>query len=142
MDYKVIESKIEKTPPAQIQKKDFMALNLSRHCVATIIVKDGARLCDSSSFVAEMRRILKRESVRSVGEITHDFHNKSYSSVFALAESHISVHTWPERSTVQLDVFLCSYMHDNTEKCERIFESIIDYFGDAKEVERTYINRP
>ena len=113
----------------------------SRHCVATIIVEDEAKLIDAKGFVASMNEMLDKESVQRVGEITHVFPNESFTSVIALAESHVSVHTWPERLTVQLDVFLCNYMHDNTEKCERIFESVIAYFGPTAQAERTYIDR-
>ncbi len=120
---------------------DAMPLKLSRHCVATIVVEDQVKLFDSSTCTEAVKAILDKESVQCIGEITHDFYNKSFTSVFALAESHISIHTWPERFTVQLDVFLCNYMNDNTEKCERIFESIIEYFGAAAEIERTHLDR-
>lgn len=114
---------------------------LSRHCVATIVVASEMKLFDAKSFVHSVNEILDKESVQRVGEITHVFPNESFTSVIALAESHISVHTWPERLTVQLDVFLCNYEQDNTEKCERIFESVIAYFGPALQVERTYVDR-
>ena len=113
---------------------------LSRHCVATIIAKDTGRLTNASEFIVYLRKIIKKQNIRCVGEIVNEFDNHSYTAVLALAESHISVHTWPERLSVQLDVFLCNYMHDNTLKCESIFESIIDYF-DPSEVERIYLDR-
>jgi len=43
--------------------------------------------------------------------ISSDFHiftpNNGVSGVVVLAESHISIHTWPERSFAALDVFMC-----------------------------------
>jgi S-adenosylmethionine decarboxylase len=113
---------------------------LSRHCLATIVVKDPAVLTDSKSFKKALHGILSKEDVQCLGVLSHDFYNDSFTVVFALAESHISVHTWPERFVVQLDVFLCNYMNDNTEKCQRIFDAIIAYF-DPAELEQTFVER-
>ena len=43
-----------------------------------------------------------------------------------LAESHIAIHTWPERNGATLDVYVCNFTADNTEKAERLFKTIID----------------
>ncbi len=119
---------------------DLFNMKLSRHCLATLIVDDDAKLYDSEGFKKAVSQILAKENVVYLGDVTHNFDNNSYTIAIALAESHISVHTWPERFAVQLDVFLCNYINDNTEKCERIFDGIVDYFG-ATEVDRVYINR-
>ncbi|MEM0985498.1 MAG: adenosylmethionine decarboxylase [Pseudomonadota bacterium] len=43
--------------------------------------------------------------------LSSDFHiftpNNGVSGVVVLAESHISIHTWPERSFAAVDVFMC-----------------------------------
>ncbi len=131
-----------KTVSEQHQSLDTitMGVKLSRHCLATVVVNDPHKLVDSKSFILALHEILEGEDVECLGDVTHDFNNKSFTSVIALAESHISVHTWPERLAVQLDVFLCNYMNDNTDKCERLFDAIVDYFG-AAEVNKAYIDR-
>ena len=35
-----------------------------------------------------------------------------------LAESHLAIHTWPERRGVTLDVYVCNFTEDNTGKAE------------------------
>lgn len=37
----------------------------------------------------------------------HDFGNGGFSGVLILAESHISIHTWPENKFVAIDIFVC-----------------------------------
>ncbi|MBV8538670.1 MAG: adenosylmethionine decarboxylase [Alphaproteobacteria bacterium] len=37
----------------------------------------------------------------------HFGHNAGLSGVAVLAESHISIHTWPERGYAALDIFMC-----------------------------------
>lgn len=43
-----------------------------------------------------------------------------------LAESHIAIHTWPERDGATLDVYVCNFTADNTDKAERLFKTIVD----------------
>ena len=41
-----------------------------------------------------------------------------------LAESHLAIHTWPERSGVTLDVYVCNFTDDNTGRAEQLFEAL------------------
>ena len=42
-----------------------------------------------------------------------------------LAESHLAIHTWPERNGATLDVYVCNFTADNTEKAESVYETLI-----------------
>ena len=42
-----------------------------------------------------------------------------------LAESHLAIHTWPERRGVTLDVYVCNFTDDNTGMAERLFEALM-----------------
>ena len=42
-----------------------------------------------------------------------------------LAESHLAIHTWPERAGVTLDVYVCNFTDDNTGKAEQLFEALM-----------------
>ncbi len=113
---------------------------LSRQCIATVLVEEETCLGTASELSLAVNSILMLEEVQSISEIAHEFDNGGFTMVFLLAESHICVHTWPERLAVQLDVFLCSYLRDNTVKCESIFQQIVDHFNPIH-VDRTFINR-
>jgi S-adenosylmethionine decarboxylase proenzyme len=43
-----------------------------------------------------------------------------------LAESHLAIHTWPERNGATLDVYVCNFTADNTAKAEQLFQIIVD----------------
>ena len=43
-----------------------------------------------------------------------------------LAESHLAVHTWPERDGATLDVYVCNYTADNTSKAEAVYAALIN----------------
>ena len=42
-----------------------------------------------------------------------------------LAESHLAIHTWPERDGATLDVYVCNFTADNTSKAEDVFAALI-----------------
>ncbi len=49
-----------------------------------------------------------------------------------LAESHLAIHTWPERNGVTLDVYVCNYMHDNSGKAQQLFDTLRNHFRPTK----------
>ncbi len=42
-----------------------------------------------------------------------------------LAESHLAIHTWPERHSATLDVYVCNFTADNSLKAEKLYEILI-----------------
>ena len=42
-----------------------------------------------------------------------------------LAESHLAIHTWPERDGATLDVYVCNYTCDNTGKAESVYKTLL-----------------
>ncbi len=50
-----------------------------------------------------------------------------------LAESHLALHTWPERSGVTLDVYVCNFSTDNSAKAERLMDDLIIAFAPGEQ---------
>ena len=101
---------------------------LSRHCLGTLTTVTSGKLYDGEKCREKVREIIARSGASSLGDHLYEFPNGAFSLVVALVESHVSIHTWPERLTVQLDVFLCNYMRDNTSACQHIYDEIVYYF--------------
>ncbi len=58
-----------------------------------------------------------------------------------LSESHISIHTWPEKNNyLAMDIFVCNYSQDNTIGAKKIYEEIKEAFRPRK-VEETFLER-
>jgi S-adenosylmethionine/arginine decarboxylase-like enzyme len=55
--------------------------------------------------------------------------------VVLLAESHLAVHTWPERAAVTLDVYVCNLGQDNSARAEALMARAIAVFRPARVVE-------
>ncbi len=51
-----------------------------------------------------------------------------------LAESHVAVHTWPERAGVTLDVYVCNFTTDNSGKAERLMDDLIIAFDPTEQI--------
>lgn len=68
----------------------------------------GRRLDDLALIEKALRRIVKAAKATLLHIHLHRFTpNGGVSGVAVLAESHISVHTWPERAYAAFDVFMC-----------------------------------
>lgn len=58
-----------------------------------------------------------------IGQIAHQFHPQGVTALALLAESHISIHTWPEIGYAAADVFTCGE-HTKPEKaCEYLVQT-------------------
>jgi S-adenosylmethionine decarboxylase len=49
-----------------------------------------------------------------------------------LAESHLCVHTWPEKSAVTLDVYVCNYGGDHSAKARALMAALMHLFSPGK----------
>lgn len=91
--------------------RDFFIERNGVRCAGTHLIVDlhGARRLDDLVFI---RRTLL-ECVTAAGATLLHIHlhhfepNGGVSGVAVLAESHISIHSWPEHGYAALDVFMC-----------------------------------
>ena len=64
------------------------------------------------------------------GRLFHGFEEGGgVTGVVVLAESHLSIHTWPETGYVTLDVYVCNYSADNRAKAQALFDGIVAAFN-------------
>lgn len=49
-----------------------------------------------------------------LGEIEHHFQPEGHTFLFLLSESHLSVHTFPEKKYIAFDLYTCREYDDNT----------------------------
>ena len=48
-----------------------------------------------------------------IGEVDYDFHPQGCSFVLLLSESHLSVHTFPEKNHMAFDLYTCKQYENN-----------------------------
>ena len=68
----------------------------------------NADLLDDVDYIREVVLAAAREAGATiVGETFHKFRPIGVTGIVAIAESHISIHTWPEHSYAAADIFTC-----------------------------------
>lgn len=67
----------------------------------------ASRLSDIDHIEATMIECVKKSGATLLHIHLHPFEPDGVSGVAVLAESHISVHTWPELNYAAFDVFMC-----------------------------------
>lgn len=93
------------------ERKDYFVERDGMRFAGTHLLIDiwGAARLDSPEHIDES---LRAAAIATGATILHShFHhftpNGGVSGVVVLAESHISIHTWPERDFAALDIFVC-----------------------------------
>ncbi len=80
---------------------------LGRHFIVELSKCNASKLND----LAGVRSILSQAAIEANTEIKelafHHFYPQGVSGVVVIAESHLSVHTWPENGYVALDIYTC-----------------------------------
>jgi S-adenosylmethionine decarboxylase len=112
---------------ADVRKDYFIRRNGVQYAGTHLIIDLwGARRLDDLAHIEETLR----ECVRAAGATLLHIHlhhftpNNGVSGVAVLAESHISVHSWPESGFAAFDVFMCGNAdpHQAIEVLKRAFE--------------------
>ncbi|NNM00298.1 MAG: adenosylmethionine decarboxylase [Gammaproteobacteria bacterium] len=89
---------------------------------------DAQRLDDAAYMEQAMRAAVDAAGATLLHIHLHRFSpSGGLSGVAVLAESHISVHTWPERHFAAFDVFMCGYTNP-----ARAGEVLSDYFAPGR----------
>jgi len=106
----VKKTKLNVAAPPANERHDHFAVRNGVRCAGTHLIIDlhGAkRLNDIDHIEATLRRCVDASSATLLHIHLHHFQPSGVSGVAVLAESHISIHTWPEAGYAALDVFMC-----------------------------------
>jgi len=90
--------------------KDFLSIRNGVRFAGTHLIidlYDAERLNDIDFIEATLRECIKKANATLLNIHLHPFEPDGVSGVAVLAESHISVHTWPQNNYAAFDVFMC-----------------------------------
>ncbi len=77
--------------------------------------------------------LVEKAGLSTVGHYFHQFDGGGVTGMVVLAESHMSIHTWPEKNYVTVDVYVCSYTQDNRPRARQLYQSLLDTFQPERE---------
>ena len=93
------------TNPVQVSPPGIEAVG--KHCILELYDCDRSRLDDQAFLRDAITAAAHRAGATLLHLITHRFEPQGVTGLALLAESHISIHTWPESGYAAVDVFTC-----------------------------------
>ena len=101
---------------------------------------DPQLLLDGERFRAKCLEMVAASGLTTMDATFHQFEGSGFTGTVVLAESHLAIHTWPERQGLTLDVYVCNYSADNSAKARKLFDLLVNYFQPT-EVARHEVDR-
>ena len=105
------KTKLTVAAPAPAEdRQDHFAVRNGVRCAGVHLIVDlyeAEHLDDIDHIEATLRHCVEAASATLLHIHLHHFQPNGVSGVAVLAESHISIHTWPEAGYAALDVFMC-----------------------------------
>lgn len=81
---------------------------LGQHLIAEFHGVDPELLCDTQKIAALLHEAAAAAGAHVLHAMSHGFGaRRGMTGVVMLAESHISIHTWPEYGYAAVDIFMC-----------------------------------
>lgn len=84
---------------------------------------------------------IRSSGLTAVANAAHIFEQptggiQGFTAIIALQESHLSIHTWPEKGYVTIDVFVCNVTENNRLKAEDLYNKVKSCFQPTRVSER------
>ena len=92
--------------------------NVGIHCFLELSDCPGELLNDAGFIEEALREATREAGATLLREVSFAFEPHGITAVGILAESHISIHTWPEFSYVAADIFTCGQTAKPEKACE------------------------
>ena len=80
---------------------------VGKHCILELYGCNSTRLNDEAFLRDTITSAAQRAGATLLNLITHRFDPQGVTGLALLAESHLSIHTWPESGYAAVDVFTC-----------------------------------
>ena len=99
---------------------------LGKHIILEVYGCSFEKLNDLEGLRRVMVEAAKRAGCKVLGTFEHKFSPHGVTIVVAVAESHISIHTWPEFGYAAIDIFTCG-----DADCDLIRDMLLEFLRPA-----------
>ena len=111
-------------------------MKIGRQAIADIKVVNDDKIDNIKYIEKLMDETVKEANLHVVDKIIYKFKPIGISAVYILAESHFTLHTWPEKNYVAVDIFTCGETINPSKDCEIISKKFNSKEYNIKEIER------
>ncbi|RZL96763.1 MAG: adenosylmethionine decarboxylase [Variovorax sp.] len=90
-------------------------------------------LLDAEALGAACVEAVEATGLQSVGRLFHTFPATpqgpgGVTATVLLAESHLCIHTWPEQRAATLDVYVCNFGGDHSDRAQALMTALLALF--------------
>ena len=105
-----------------------------KHMICDIKEVTNLELLDNPDKITEiLNKICKEYDFKILNKLEHIFTPQGFTIIYLLAESHISIHTFPENNYFAFDIYTCRE-YENNSIYEEIYNFLIEQFQAKKEL--------
>ena len=127
----------EMGPEESVKSKPSSSIDLvGKHCILELYECDQFRLNDEAFLRTTITSATKFAGATLLNLITHRFQPHGVTGLALLAESHMSIHTWPEHGYAAVDVFTCGDHTMPERACEFLRKELLSQKYCIKSISR------
>ena len=108
----------------------------SKHLLLELYRCDREKLNDESCLRCILNRAAKLANATVLSLISNKFDPQGVTAIALLAESHISIHTWPESNYSAVDIFTCGQNMKPEQASRYLIESLMAKEHSLRVIER------
>ena len=97
---------------------------VGRHIIAELYGVKEDLIAREETVRTIVEEVVEQAELTKVGSIYKQFNPHGVTGIVLVAESHVSIHTWPEYRLVNLDIFTCG----DKGKVEKAFKLFLERF--------------
>ncbi len=109
---------------------------LGRHLIVEYSDCDRDILANTDLLEKYLTEAVRKSGATIVRSVFHQYNPQGVSGVVVIAESHISIHTWPEYGYAAVDFFTCGQSVDPYQAHEYMREALCSGGFQLKELKR------
>ena len=102
---------------------DLSLIPIGKHCILELYGCPSNLLNDIASIEATLREAAQVAKSTLLKQVAYQFEPCGVTALALLAESHISVHTWPESGYIAIDVFTCGQHTQPEQACYYLIDA-------------------
>lgn len=99
-------------------------IKLGKHCFTEAYNCDHKLLNDEEFLKEQIIAAINKTELTLLNISSHKFSPQGITIVALLSESHISIHTWPEKEYAALDIFTCGETTYPNKACDFLIREL------------------
>ena len=115
----------KKNHPLKVLNPKKQSLFKSKHLLLELYRCDYEKLNDESFLRCTINNAAKLANAKVLNLVSNKFEPQGVTAIALLAESHLSIHTWPEEHYSAVDIFTCGKNMKPEISCKYLIQALI-----------------